>query len=98
LKDQIVTRLAAAVQQLQADGTLPADLAPDIMLERTRDRAHGDYASNLALTLAKAARCKPRELAERIVNVLKSDAGITRIDIAGPGFINFHLGPTPGTG
>jgi len=92
LKDQLATRLAAAVQQLQADGTLPADLVPDIMVERTRDRAHGDYASNLAMTLAKAARCKPRELAERIVATLGTDSRITRVDIAGPGFINFHLG------
>jgi len=92
LKDQLVTRLAAAVQQLQADGTLPADIAPDIMVERTRDRAHGDYACNLAMTLAKAARCKPRDLAERIVAALETDAQVNRVDIAGPGFINFHLG------
>jgi arginyl-tRNA synthetase len=92
LKDQLVTRLASAVQQLQADGTLPADFTPDIMVERTRDRAHGDYASNLAMTLAKTARCKPRELAEHIVGVLETDAQVTRIEIAGPGFINFHLG------
>jgi arginyl-tRNA synthetase len=92
LKDQLVSRLATAVQQLQADGTLPADFTPDIMVERTRDRAHGDYASNLALTLAKTARCKPRDLAERIAGVLETDARVIRIDIAGPGFINFHLG------
>jgi arginyl-tRNA synthetase len=92
LKEQLVTRLAAAVSQLQADGSLPADLSPEIMVERTRDRAHGDFASNLAMTLAKAARCKPRDLAERIVAAMETDARVTRIDIAGPGFINFHLG------
>jgi arginyl-tRNA synthetase len=92
LKDQLVTRLAAAVSQLQAEGSLPADLAPDIMVERTRDRTHGDFASNLAMTLAKAARCKPRDLAERIVAAMETDARVVRIDIAGPGFINFHLG------
>jgi arginyl-tRNA synthetase len=92
LKTQLINRLAAAVQQLQADGILPSDISPDIMVERTRDRAHGDYASNLAMTLARAARCKPRDLAERIAAVMETDARVTRIDIAGPGFINFHLG------
>jgi arginyl-tRNA synthetase len=62
------------------------------MIERTRDRAHGDYASNLALLLAKPARCKPRDIAEKLVSAIESGDTVQKIEIAGPGFINFFLG------
>jgi len=83
------------VQALQA---LPPELLPDsplpaIPLERTRDRTHGDFASTVALALAKTARCKPRELAERIVAALPASAQVIKVEIAGPGFINFFLTP-----
>jgi arginyl-tRNA synthetase len=92
VKEHIIKILAEAVAQLQADGDLPGDITPNIMLERARERAHGDYASNLAMTLAGVARCKPRDLAEKIVAALSTDGGIDRVEIAGPGFINFYLG------
>jgi arginyl-tRNA synthetase len=92
LKAQLVQLLTDAVAALQADGTLPADITPDIMIERTRDRAHGDFASNLALMLAKPARRKPRDIAEQIVNKLATDDAVVKVEIAGPGFINFFLG------
>lgn len=66
----------------------------DIPLERTRERTHGDFASAIALALAKSARCKPRELAERIVAALPPSSRIEKVEIAGPGFINFFLTPT----
>ncbi len=93
MKEHIAQILAGAVARLQDDGALPRDLLPAILVERTRERDHGDYATNLALTLAKAARCKPRELAERLVAALPAGGPIERIEIAGPGFINFFLGP-----
>ena len=93
MKEHIAQLLSGAVSRLQDDGALPGDLAPAILVERTRERGHGDFASNLALTLAKAARCKPRELAERLVAAIDVNGPIERIDIAGPGFINFFLGP-----
>jgi len=93
LKKQLENHLAAAVRILQDDDALPASITPVVMVERTRDRAHGDYASNLALILAKEARCKPRELAERIAEALKTGDLVSRVEIAGPGFINFHLAP-----
>ncbi len=62
-------------------------------VERTRDRNHGEFASNVALTLAKAARCKPRDLAEKIVAALPVSNKIARVEIAGPGFINFYMTP-----
>ncbi|HEX7047449.1 MAG TPA: arginine--tRNA ligase [Gammaproteobacteria bacterium] len=77
---------------------MPADLLPldardgiDIQVERTRDRAHGDFASNLALNLAKPARRKPRDIAEALVNALPVSDLVIKTEIAGPGFINFFL-------
>jgi len=92
LKTQLAKLLSDAVASLQADGTLPADISPSVMIERTRDRAHGDFASNLALLLAKPARCKPRDIAEKLVSAIESDEQVQKIEIAGPGFINFFLG------
>jgi arginyl-tRNA synthetase len=92
LKEQLVQLLTDAVATLQADGTLPPDITPEIMIERTRDRAHGDFASNLALMLAKPARCKPRDIAENIVGKLAANDAVEKVEIAGPGFINFFLG------
>ncbi|HET7369343.1 MAG TPA: arginine--tRNA ligase, partial [Gammaproteobacteria bacterium] len=63
------------------------------VIERTRDRAHGDFATNAALALAKLARMKPRELAERIVEKLPANEFVARVEVAGPGFINFFLAP-----
>jgi arginyl-tRNA synthetase len=83
----------------QALDTLGAQLGdrglalPGPTLERTRDPSHGDYATNVALQLAKVAKRKPRELAQAIVDALPPDAAIARVEIAGPGFINFHLAP-----
>jgi arginyl-tRNA synthetase len=68
--------------------------APDVevLLERPRDPAHGDVATNLALTLAKVLRATPREVAERLVAALELPPGIVRkAEIAGPGFVNFFL-------
>jgi arginyl-tRNA synthetase len=68
-----------------------ADLSVEDTVERTRDAGHGDFASNIAMRLAKPARRNPREIATSIVEALSDNADIDKIDIAGPGFINFHL-------
>ncbi|HSQ69435.1 MAG TPA: arginine--tRNA ligase [Steroidobacteraceae bacterium] len=82
-----------------AFASLPEDLrslditqAPSTV-ERTRDPGHGDFASNVAMQLAKAAGRKPRELAQAIVAALPANELIGRVEIAGPGFINFFLAP-----
>jgi arginyl-tRNA synthetase len=93
LKDHLAQLLTDAVTTLQADGTLPADITPTVMIERTRDRSHGDFASNLAMLLAKPARCKPRDIATQLVAAIKTGGHIRKVEIAGPGFINFFLGP-----
>lgn len=93
MKSQLIELIAAAVNALKAAGTLPADLTPSIQIERARDKSHGDFACNIAMTLAKAARCKPRDLAESIVAALPRSDLITKTEIAGPGFINFTMSP-----
>ncbi|MGI9248771.1 MAG: arginine--tRNA ligase, partial [Woeseiaceae bacterium] len=70
-----------------------ADLSIENTVERTRDASHGDFASNIAMRLAKPARKSPRDIATSIVEALSNDADVEKIDIAGPGFINFHLSP-----
>ena len=82
-----------------AFASLPEDLrALDITqapstVERTRDPGHGDFASNVAMQLARAAGRKPRELAQAIVDALPANELIGSVQIAGPGFINFFLAP-----
>jgi arginyl-tRNA synthetase len=80
--------LAALPQELRAHG-----LNAVLQVERTRDPTHGDFASNVALQFAKAAQRKPRDLAQQIVAALPVNELVAKIDIAGPGFINFHLAP-----
>ncbi len=89
MKEIIVSLLEGALDTLQQQGVLPADLAPPIKVDPTRDKAHGDYATNLALMLAKPAGKKPRELAEALIAALPASDAISRVEIAGPGFINF---------
>lgn len=91
MKPQLESLLAAALASLRADGLLPADFQPAIQLDRTRDPAHGDWATNLALASAKAAGRKPREIAEALVRSLPADPAVSKVEIAGPGFINFFL-------
>ncbi len=91
MKQQIKTLLQQALDNLKQSGTLPADANPVIQVERTRDPAHGDFASNLAMMLAKAARKKPREIADALAAALPTSDNIVKVEIAGPGFINFHL-------
>ncbi len=93
MKTRMQQLVEHALQGLRQTGQLPPDAFSAVTLERTRDHTHGDFASTIAMALAKTARCKPRELAEAIVTALPETAWIARVDIAGPGFINFFLAP-----
>ena len=85
--EAIRAALATAAARLGASVSASA-----VELERPRDTAHGDVATNLALTLAKALKQKPRAVAERLVAALELPQGLVRqIAVAGPGFINFFL-------
>ena len=71
MKDALRALLTTAIDTLRASGKLPADLAlPTIAVERTKTREHGDFASNLAMALAKPAKSNPRALAQLIVDAL----------------------------
>lgn len=87
----IQAALDHAVQSLQQAGILPSDWTNNSVLTRTKDRSHGDFASNIAMVGAKAAGMKPRDLAEKVLAHLPEVADITKAEIAGPGFINFFL-------
>ncbi|UUM28061.1 arginine--tRNA ligase [Acinetobacter colistiniresistens] len=87
----IQAALDHAVQTLQQQGVLPSDWTNTSHLTRTKDRSHGDFASNIAMIGSKAAGMKPRDLAEKILAALPEVADITKAEIAGPGFINFFL-------
>jgi arginyl-tRNA synthetase len=91
LKAELERLLVEAVNSLLG-GVLPEPVDPSaISVERTRDASHGEYASNLALRLARAARKPPRAIAEAIVAALPASPLIVRAEVAGAGFINFHL-------
>jgi len=93
VKHQLEQLVSAAVQKLQADNTLPTDLDINIQIDRTKDRQHGDFACNVALMLAKPAKRKPRDIAEAIAAALGDSGLVKKVEIAGPGFINFFLTP-----
>jgi len=93
MKTLIQNLLEQTVTLLQTQQILPADVQPRITIDRTKDKSHGDFASNLALMLAKPAKQNPRALAELIVKHLPSSDLIINTEIAGPGFINFFINP-----
>src|SRR3979411_2062796 len=84
--EQIRAELIRAARTLGA----PEDVSP--LLERPREASHGDWATNLAMVLAKPLRSKPRDIAEKLRESIDLErAGVSRIEIAGPGFMNFWL-------
>jgi len=93
MKQQVKELLATAWQHLVTTGQVAGGDLPDPQVDRTRDPAHGDFATNLALVMAKAAGGKPRDLAALLVAALPASDLIARTEIAGPGFINFFLAP-----
>ena len=88
----MIDNLSTLVQTALASIGQAQDNNP--VIERTRDKSHGDFATNIALVLAKQAGLKPRELAQQIVDALPAAPEIAKVEIAGPGFINFYLSPT----
>ena len=93
MKHHIENLIASALAGLEATGALPPTHGAAITVDYTKSKEHGDYACNIALVLAKHARAKPRELAEKIVKALPASDRVIKIEIAGPGFINFFLRP-----
>ncbi len=86
IRGTLKAHLAKALAQCGVD-------AADVIIEHPAELSHGDYATGAALQYAKQAGVSPRALAEKIVAALGTVEGVSKIDIAGPGFINFHLAP-----
>jgi len=91
LKQIINDLIAQALLELAQASQIPAELSVNIQVTPSRDAGQGDYASNIALTLAKPAGMAPRALAELIVGKLPDVDTIEKIEVAGPGFINFFV-------
>ncbi len=93
MKGTIARSIAGAIDKLPELKELAGDLEPGTTIERTRDASHGDFASNIAMRLAKPARRSPRDIAASIVEALADSPSVDKVEIAGPGFINFYLSP-----
>jgi len=91
VKEHLEELLAQSMLHLQREGVLPAESEIAIQLERTRSADHGEFASNLAMVLAKVADMPPKELAQLIIDKTPKSRQVKRMEIAGPGFINFYL-------
>lgn len=89
--EQLEAAIRAAIELAFANHLLEGQIPAAIKLERPKDRDHGDYATSIALQLAKPAGKNPREVAQIICDQLAGTAGISKVDIAGPGFINITL-------
>lgn len=91
MKEKLHALFVQAIDQLKLDAVIPADHEVALKFERTRNKEHGDFATNVAMTLAKIAKRNPRELADLLSAALPNDDLITKVDIAGPGFINVFM-------
>ena len=91
MKQHIQSLLEQSVSKLQSVNQLPQDIPIDIQIDRTRDPQFGDFSSNLAFKLAKSAKINPRELAKQLLEQLPSSTQIQKVEIAGPGFLNFWI-------
>lgn len=91
MKQQLSELIQQTIDSLKAEGKLPADAEPKIMVDNTKDKAHGDYASNIAMVSAKLAGMKPRDWAEELIKAFPESPILTKAEIAGPGFINFFV-------
>lgn len=89
MRAHIKELVSQALGYLKREGRLPLDSLPEPEIERTRAREHGDYACNIAMALARPLKMKPRELAEMICARLPESRRIEKVEIAGPGFLNF---------
>ncbi len=94
IRHELERLISEAVQKAQSAGDLPAVAVPDVTVERPQRPEHGDYASSLALRLARSARMSPLEAAGVIARHLAVDEAVASVDVAPPGFVNFRLTPS----
>jgi arginyl-tRNA synthetase len=89
--DLLAAQIQAALRSLLAEGQLQCEIPETILLERPKNRDHGDYASSIALQVAKGSGRGPREIAELLKISLEALSEVASVEIAGPGFINVTL-------
>ncbi|MFW6373346.1 MAG: arginine--tRNA ligase [Thermodesulfobacteriota bacterium] len=94
MKERIRDLVLKAAERAHESGALPSSAFPPMAVEEPKLEAHGDYSTNMAMVMASVQRMAPRKIAEAIINHLDDPEGIIRkTEIAGPGFINFFIGP-----
>ena len=96
VQSKVALAILNALEIAEKTGLINCQIPEQIILDRPKNRDHGDYATSIALTLAKAANLQPRVIAEVIIKTLNENnllvpAGISKVEIAGPGFINITL-------
>lgn len=91
MKQQVIELLIQVVDTLKQTGVLPEDAHPNIHLENTKDKSHGDFATNLAMMMTKLVGKPPRDVANLIIDALPASDVVEKVEIAGPGFINFFV-------
>ena len=90
--EQVRSEIEQGILQAKADGRFDFEEMPAFIVEVPKDKSHGDFATNAAMLLTKQAKMKPRDIAQAIVDSLNKDSKlIEKVEIAGPGFINFYL-------
>ncbi|MBT8112176.1 MAG: arginine--tRNA ligase [Gammaproteobacteria bacterium] len=91
MQDQIAKLISTAIDRLNSAGSISAGLNANVQVTRSKDKTHGDFACNVALQLAKQAQMPPRELAEILLANMPEAPIVAKIEIAGPGFLNFYI-------
>ncbi|MHB8156889.1 MAG: arginine--tRNA ligase domain-containing protein, partial [Desulfocucumaceae bacterium] len=91
-RGMVVELLEEALASAGRKGILPELKAPDFVVEVPREKDYGDFATNMAMLLTKAARSAPRKIAEALIGELNlKNSPVEKVEVAGPGFINFYL-------
>jgi len=91
MKQLITDLINQAVDTIKSNKVIPTDTAVRFNVDHTKDKSHGDFASNVAMTLAKPAKSNPRAVAQLIIDNLPTSEQVAKVEIAGPGFLNFFL-------
>ncbi len=94
MKDRLRRQISDALQTCFANDTLHSGVVPEVQIEVPGNPEYGDFSSNLAMTMARAEKKSPRQIAEVLVAALGGCEFLSKVEIAGPGFINFTLMPT----
>ena len=91
MKHHLKELVESALRALREEGEFALETIPNVVVERARDPRHGDFATPVALSLAPVLRRKPRDIAQRLAERMSEASGIGRVEVAGPGFVNFRL-------